>query len=177
MKAIHLYRRLNASDYICWKWIRLCHYFWSICEIKSCCLFLLQIVSLLPLTNKVALKKTPKIVLEDSYQHLHSRALMKREINTSPSLVLSLSLSQACTQPRSLCICLVSRADVLVCPWCHHPGQNPLMPTLLSWATSDLYSTIFVCSVVIVVLQMTEVLACVLVWGSSKGQGFRVLKV
>lgn len=68
-------------DCICLKWIRLCHYFWSVCEIKTCCLFPPpNHESPPPPTHPSRTKISPKIVLGDSYQHLHSRESEKGEI-------------------------------------------------------------------------------------------------
>ena len=93
---------LNASDCICWKRIRLCHYFWSVCEIKSCCLFPLHVMSFFP-------QKSPKMVLGDSSQYLHSRASKKREINLSLSLSLSLCIQHICPWcPALICFCVPS---------------------------------------------------------------------
>lgn len=150
-------------DCICLKWIRLCHYFWSVCEIKTCCLFPPpNHESPPPPTHPSRTKISPKIVLGDSYQHLHSRESEKGEIPPPPY---------------SAHMCMVFRADVLVCPQCHlPPDQNPPRPFPLLWGSSDVQPTVLAYAVVVMLCKRWGYLKVHWAGQSHEGQGFRVLE-
>lgn len=177
---------LNASDCICWKRIRLCHYFWSVCGIKSRCLFPSK--SCLPPPRLKLLKK--KNNKKNSYDGFRRFFLLltwniKKEKQTCllsschPFFLFHhLSLPPS---PTSFSL-IFSRYVLGVRGWCTYvsPGSlqthSPLMPTLPSGVISDFYSTIIVCLVLTVIFaDNVSIWVCTgvgLSWG-SRVQGIR----